>query len=102
MSPIYACVLRMESFHGPMFKRIIVIETEVPTSVYLQKPASAFYREPINPVSSLAVPSSSIYLTKKFYTVLYLFMTQCDQTDKIQFARYVIDSCVNCLLTVPS
>jgi len=36
----------MESIHDPMFKKLIVIETEVPTSVYLQKPANAFYREP--------------------------------------------------------
>lgn len=36
----------MESIHDPMFKKIIVIETEVPNSVYLQKPANAFYWEP--------------------------------------------------------
>jgi hypothetical protein len=36
----------MESFHDPMFKKLIVIEIEVPPSVYLQKPASLFYREP--------------------------------------------------------
>jgi hypothetical protein len=29
-----------------MFKKLIVIETEVPTSVSLQKPANAFYRKP--------------------------------------------------------
>jgi len=92
----------MESFHDPMFKKLIVIETEVPTSVYLQKPTNAFYRKQDQSNFYSRSTFSRIHLAKKLYTVLCLFMTQCDQTDKIQFAKYVIDRYVNCLLTVPS